>query len=629
MIGILIYLFFLLTGYAYSRCIFKDKDIYFTVWMGGIFGNILLMAGIVLPAMFFDFTVLSHLLLIIISVIPLVFIMKQRKANVSITSSDKSSGVDLKVFAFLILPLTLLTSVILANHILTPVATGGVASGQSTYGDLQMHLGFVSGIAEQKIFPPNYPFLDGYKLNYPFFINMLSSSLYIFGTPLRLSVLIPSYVIVFLLVTGFYILTYKITQKKSSSVLATVLFFLGGGFGFAYFLSDIDTFTSIFTKYYHTPTNFLEYNLRWVNPICDMIVPQRTTMAGWCMLLPALWLLIEAVQSKKRLYYIILGVIAGAMPMIHTHSFLALGIISAILFLLYFPYKETKKDYIISWVCYGVIAVALAAPQLFYWTFSQTADNESFLRFGFNWVNDSDPYLWFYIKNWGITALFAIPAIMYASKDNKKLLIACGVIFCLAEFIIFQPNEYDNNKLFFVVYMILITVVSDWLIYMWKKLKKVKYRSFIAAVIILAGTLSGTLSIIREYISGGDYETYSAYDIEMAEYIKENIPADAVVLTSAEHLNPVVTLAGRNIYLGSSLYVYFHGFGEEYYTRLEKIKAAYTGTYEELHKFCKENGIDYVYVGANEKSAYKISQETLLSLERVYNIGTETMYKIN
>ncbi len=636
MLGILLYLIFIFLGYTYSCCIFSEKDIYWRGWMGGIFGNILLMAGIAVPSIFMGFSYLSHAVLLVLSLIPLIFILKKKGIKnlreLFLNKNGEECGINRNIFFLLIVPVVLVISALMTNHILVPSESGGFASGQSTFGDLQMHLGFVTSIAEQKQFPPNYAFLDGQLLNYPFFVNMLSSSLHLFGTPLRWAVLIPSYVISLLLVSGFYIVAHRLTKRKSASVLATVLFFFGGGFGFAYFLNgakaDPTVFTNIFTEYYKTPTNLPDYNLRWVNPICDMIIPQRTTMAGWCMFFPALWLLLEALQKKERKFYIILGILAGCMPMVHTHTFLALGMICAVLFFAYLVNQKDKKSYTINWIIFGAIVFVMAAPQLFFWTFRQSVNNDSFLRYGFNWVNKNDPYFWFYLKNWGITALFAVPAILYASKDNKKLLLACGFIFCIAEFVLFQPNEYDNNKLFFIVYMILIIMVSNWLIHIWDVLKGVKGRVYLAVITITAGVFSGTISIIREYISGGAYETFNKNDIVMAEYIKENTPSDAVFLTSTHHLNPVVTLAGRNIYVGSSLYVYFHGMDDEYFNRSEAVKNIYKASAEELTEFCKDNGITYVYVGKNERNEHSPSEETLSRLEKVFSVGSESLYAI-
>lgn len=636
MIGIFIYLFFILLGYIYSSYIFKNHDIYFRSWMGGIFGNVLLMAGIVLPSLFLNFTHLSHIVLIVLSVLPLIYIVKKtgikKFNNLLVCKCGVESGINIKILLFIILPIILLISLLMTNHILAPYETGGVASGQSTFGDLQMHLGFITSIAEQKAFPPNYAFLDGYTLNYPFFVNMLSASLYLFGTSLRLAVLIPSYFLTALLVTGFYIIAYRLTQNTASAILSTLLFFFGGGFGFSYFFdgakADTTIFTKIFTDFYQTPTNLPDINLRWVNPICDMIIPQRTTMAGWCMFFPTLWLLLEGLETNQKKHFIILAILAGSMPMIHTHSFLALGIISAVLFFAYIIKTPNKKDYLKNWIIYGSIVFIIAAPQLIFWTFSQTINNNSFLRFSFNWVNNDDPYFWFYLKNWGITALFAVPAIMYASKNNKKLLLACGFMFFIAEFIVFQPNEYDNNKLFFIVYMILLITVSDWLVHIWHALKGVKGRLYLAIIIIIAGTLSGTLTIIREYKSGATYQTFSDDDIKMSIYIRENTPSDALFLTSTSHLNPVVTLAGRNVYVGTYFYVSLHGMNDEYSKRNDEIKNIYTGTYDELELFCKEKNIDYVYIGENEKMENSPSEEIIENLEVLYNCGTETLYKI-
>ncbi len=635
MVGVLLYILFLLIGFAYADMYFKDKDIFFRVWMGGVFGNVLLMAGIVIPALIFDFTVLSHIILLVVSIIPYIIINIKRKDNklykINIMSGE--ACVDWRVFLALVLPISLIMWVLMTNHILVTSDSGGIVSGQCTWGDLPMHLSFVTSIAEQKAFPPGYNLLAGTTLNYPFFVDMLSSSLYLFGTPLRWAVLIPSYVITLLLVLGFYILALKIVGKKSSAIIATVLFFIGGGFGFAYFIdgakADHTVFTRLFTDFYHTPTNYNEENVRWSNTICDMIIPQRTTMAGWFTFMPALWLLLDGIQTKKRSRFIAVGILAGCMPMIHTHSFLALGLISVGLLIGYLFKAEDKKEYIINWAIFGGITVLLAFPQLIYWTFSQTSGNSSFLNFHFNWINSEDPYIWFYVKNMGIIALFAVPAILYASRDNKRLLIGCAIIMILAETIQFQPNAYDNNKLIYIVYMIMVILVSDWMVAAFGALKSVRGRVFLAALVLFVGNLSGALTIGREFNSRGELDTFTASDVQMAEYIKENTEPDAVFLTSTWLVNPVCSLAGRTVYCGSSSFVYFHGLGNEYARRDSEIRAAYSDSYDDLVSFCHENDIEYVFVGSTEQANYSLNRDALSRLELVKTIGSDTLYRVN
>ena len=51
-----------------------------------------------------------------------------------------------------------------------------------------------------------------------------------------------------------------------------------------------------------------------------------------------------------------------------------------------------------TWGVFLLIALLLAAPQLFTWTFSQ-ASGDSFMRGWYNWGNLQDGYLWFYLES--------------------------------------------------------------------------------------------------------------------------------------------------------------------------------------------------------------------------------------
>ncbi len=44
MCGIIYYLYLLIIGFIYGRFIFKNKDIFFSIWTGGIIGNLIAMA---------------------------------------------------------------------------------------------------------------------------------------------------------------------------------------------------------------------------------------------------------------------------------------------------------------------------------------------------------------------------------------------------------------------------------------------------------------------------------------------------------------------------------------------------------------------------------------------------------
>lgn len=68
-----------------------------------------------------------------------------------------------------------------------------------------------------------------------------------------------------------------------------------------------------------------------------------------------------------------------------------------------------------TWGVFLLIALLLAAPQLFTWTFSQ-ASGDSFMRGWYNWGNLQDGYLWFYLVNLGVTGA-VIPACIFHGRS--------------------------------------------------------------------------------------------------------------------------------------------------------------------------------------------------------------------
>ena len=111
------------------------------------------------------------------------------------------------------------------------------------------------------------------------------------------------------------------------------------------------------------------------------------------------------------------------MPMIHTHSFLALGLISAgamVSGLFRAEDGEERRAVLRHFVTYGAIAVILALPQLLKWSFPQTMKGGS-LGWRFNWANTRgghmiDEYFWFWIKNVGPVYIIMVPAALCAGR---------------------------------------------------------------------------------------------------------------------------------------------------------------------------------------------------------------------
>ena len=459
MILSLIYLlFYAVSGILISRYIFSSESYPKRIWLGltlGLFGNIWLPS---LFAFFFRFSYLSHALAAFMMAGLTVLSLLQKKKAPLVNAKDFKSLLPL----LSLLPILIIGVCLFFTHILQPKPDGYYV-GQTTYGDLAMHLGFISSMAEQGFFPPEYSIFPGHQVNYPFLCEVPSSSLLMFGANLRWAYLIPALYAYGLIILGVYFTLKKWLKRERRTCFATYLFFIGGGFGFVYFFDRLNGASTVgalidetgyannlsylLNDFYVTPTNLPRIGLRWVNPIVDMIIPQRATLFGWAFLFACFYLLLHFAFENRRSTLAPLILFAGGLPLIHTHSFLSLGIISAV-YCVQDLIRHFDRKRLSQWACYGVITVLLAAPQLFTFAFQQASES-GMVRIHFNWANEVDSYLWFYIKNMGWLFILLPFSLLLLSKKDRQISIGFMAVWFISEIMVFQPNIYDNNKLLF------------------------------------------------------------------------------------------------------------------------------------------------------------------------------------
>lgn len=225
------------------------------------------------------------------------------------------------------LPLAVVTLYLLHTHVLHLV-DGSYHTGQSCYGDMAMHLGFIKNIAVTGKLPPVYPLLGGeHRFGYPFLCETVSSVFLVLGADARTAYLLPM-LAAFISVYGMmWQLARQVLGSAGKACLAFWLFFMGSGFGFVYFLGSAEAFAGIFTGFYTTPTNYTAENIVWVNPIVDLLIPQRATLFGWCVLFPALYLVWRFCMEEETRLWQYLTLLVLPLPLMHTHSALALVLI--------------------------------------------------------------------------------------------------------------------------------------------------------------------------------------------------------------------------------------------------------------------------------------------------------------
>ena len=700
-IGTLYFLLFQCAGFLYIRRFFSQKGILFCLLTGSVFGSVLLQWMPALFAFFFDFSLTAHIaaLIFIIAGLILLYVF-YHPAMVQAASTQKSFHQLFKEnYVFLLLAgfTFLFFCILVSTHTILP-KEDGLHVGQSTYGDLQMHLGIITSIANQQSFPPQYSISPWDKLCYPFLCDSISSSVYLFGASLRYAYMLPMYFAFLQVMAGFYAIADTLFHDRAKSLAAWVLFFFNGGLGFVYFIDWSSNrsyrFSDIFTGYYTTPTNLINQNIRWVNIIADMLLPQRATLFGYAVLFCAIWLLLRAVRSGEKDCFLPAGILAGALPMIHTHSFVAILILSAcwmlmclyravphtsrsgwkhpgavllggftlcmlllellnrhdaaapalffrfgimvaavlILYGLSLLYRcfiakkassYTFRNFLTTWGIFFGVLLLLSVPQLLEWTFGQTS-NSGFLLGHFNWGNQGDEYLWFYLKNWGAILLLFIPAMIDCKKEDFDVMCGAFLLWFVVEIVSFTPNTYDNNKLLYVTYVFVCCLSADYGVRLLRSLKKPSSRWLLGVGLCLLCTISAVLTLGRELVS--DATAYSSAQVEAATFVEQNTTPDSRFLTNGRHNNEIAALTGRNILNGSGSFLAMHGvYHTEYHEAFRAIYENPAASADLIRDF----DIDYIEVSSWERSDYAVDENYLrTTYPCVFDNGEIQIYQV-
>ena len=443
------------------------------------------------------------------------------------------------------------------------------------------------------------------------------------GAPLKFACILPQVVALAAVFGGGWLLAKNLLQSSVKASLAYVLFFLGSGFGFAYFLEGgSENFTRIFTAYYETPTNYVEENIRWVNPIADLLIPQRATLFGWALLFPCLALLMRFALNGERRLWPALVLLAASLPLVQTHSALALVLICGVLFVRALAVHRTDWRALRPWLLFAGATGILWLPLMLTQILPHTQEGSGFLRWHFNWSNEGDNYFWFYIKNIGLVYILLLPAFLWAGKNLRWVYGGGLLILLLSEFVEFQPNNYDNNKLLFIWHLLGCILVANLLVDLLKKVDKKSVQAVLAVMLVFTGTFGSILTLGREAVS--QYQHFDADAIAVAEYVEENTDPMGRFLCGTQLLNPVLSLAGRPILCASGTWLYYHGM--DYSAQEAAVRQLLEApSEEELAQW----DIDYVMIGPSERADYTVDESWFAAhCILLYDQGGYSVYQV-
>ena len=586
---------FLAAGAGLARRFVPHSDLQERVVFASAFATALLAGLPALAAQVFDFTLTAALT------------AHAAAAGLAVWGWLPAAGTAMggkaeRGFWLCILPALCLTFWLLFTHTLS-LKDGAYWCGQSTYGDLPMHLALIQALAQQGDFPPGFSLLAGQTVAvYHYLGESVSSVFLLLGAGLKFACLLPQFTALPAVFGGVWLLARRLLKSAGAASLGFWLFFMGSGFGFVYFLGgEKGNFTRIFTAFYETPTNYVQENIRWVNPIVDMLVPQRATLFGWALLFPALALLAAFALEGRRELWPGLALLAAPLPLTQTHAALALVLICGVLFFRQLL-TDRSRAALAPWLVFAAVCAVFWLPQMLGEILPGVQGGERFLRLSFNWANEGDNYFWFYIKNIGVVYLLLIPAFIAADKALRWFYGGGLVILLLSEFVVFQPNNYDNNKLLFVWHLLGCVLVAGLLCRLVKKLPQKAVGAALAGVLVFLATFGSVLTVGRELVS--EYQQFSADAIAAADWAKEETDPHALFLTGTQHINAVASLAGRTVLCGSPSYLYYHGL--DYADQQAAAKAMYETPSADL---LEEWGVDYVVFSGFERSEFAADEE--------------------
>ena len=606
---------FLAAGAGLARRLAPHSDAQERVALASAFATALLAGLPALAALAFDFTLPAMLAALAAAGAAAVW------GWLPAAGTARGKGVE-KGFWLCVLPAAALTGWLLFTHTLY-LKDGAYWCGQSTYGDLPMHLALIQALAQQGDFPPGFSLLAGQTVaGYHYLCESVSSVFLLLGSGLKMACLLPEFAALPAVFGGAWLLAKHLLKSAGAASLAFWLFFMGSGFGFVYFLGgEKGNFTRIFTAFYETPTNYVQENIRWVNPIVDLLVPQRATLFGWALLFPALALLAAfALENRRRLWPAI-ALLAAPLPLTQTHAALALVLICGVLFVRQLLTGRSRAA-LLPWLALAAVCAAVWLPQMLGEILPGVQGGERFLRLSFNWANEGDNYFWFYIKNIGVVYLLLVPAFLAAGKALRWFYGGGLAILLLSEFVVFQPNDYDNNKLLFVWHLLGCILVAGLLCRLAKKLPKRAAGAALAGVLVFLATFGSVLTVGRELVS--EYQQFSADAIAAGEWTKEETDPHALFLTGTQHINAVASLAGRTVLCGSPSYLYYHGLN--YGEQQAAAKAMYEAPSADL---LEEWGVDYVVFSGFERSEFAADESWYQSnCTEVFRQGEYVIYQV-
>lgn len=483
----------------------------------------------------------------------------------------------------------------------------GIVSGVRTvWSDWAVHLIYANVFAFR---PPSdwlavSPIFAGLPSRYPFAANVIPGLLMRLGVDVVWAFQIPSLLTVFFFLYGLYRFNRELLRTPTEANFAISLVLLSGGLGFLFFLRDLAAGAG-WGPLWAPPVEYTflpEENIEWINVVLSELLPQRALLLG--MPLALLWLARAWREStrgfvgRSPLALVGFGALAGLIPLVHAHSFLALVILTGCLFV-----SRLDEWRAFGWIAAGVFPVAFFVHSVFL-----AGAGGNFLAWQIGWMANATGKpvnaVFFWWLNWGFFLPVAGLAAWRTGLYRHPFVVGGAVIFLICNLVRLQPNPWDNTKLLTWSYLLLAIPVAR---YAMGRLADRDWRVRALTLGLVVGmTASGALELIR--LNRTDRQRalmWSNEEVRLARALRAISRPSDVVLASDHHHQWVASLGGRQVLLAYRGWV--GSYGIDYATREADLKEMLQGGRRAL-SLMESYGVRFVAIGPEERGAYQANE---------------------
>ncbi|HEX6488149.1 MAG TPA: hypothetical protein VF137_04630 [Candidatus Dormibacteraeota bacterium] len=434
-----------------------------------------------------------------------------------------------------------------AVHLLSQVyvqqADGLYAGYVNVWGDWGAHLAYAGSFAYGQNFPPELPVDPGNHFLYPFMADLLSASLVPFGSSLPSALVQGSGYLGLAFPAVMYLAGRRLIGGRLAPALAVFVFAASGGIGFVYWFQALSQHGLAALQ--HIPREYTldrDLNFQWLDPVLAYLLPQRSTLFGFGLVLVVMALLISAREVRSWVPYAFAGVIAGATPWFHVPAYGTM--IALALFWVLFDRRR-------HWLAFFVPALAFGLPALA-WLWPPGATP---LRLQLGWMAGMDGHHDNPLAFWFLNLGLFIPVLLVAQFWKAVPLGAFRWRFAPLWLWFLVPNavlltmwEWDNTK-FFIFWALFGAFLVAALVAHLMQRGAVGRVGGGALLVLLC--LSGLLDQARATdLSQNKFQFVDSNGQQVAAWVRANTPARAIFLTSTNHNEPVAALGGRRVVLG-------------------------------------------------------------------------------